>query len=52
MVKRNVEGYFNLTKFQPITTETFKQTIAIKGENRNKGDKAISKAWNDMQIHT
>ena len=26
--------------------------IAIKGENRNERDKAISKAWNDMQIHT
>ena len=28
------------------------QIIAIKGENRNERDKAISKAWNDMQIHT
>ena len=28
------------------------QVIAIKGENRNEGDKAILKAWNDMQIHT
>ena len=26
------------------------QVIAIKGENRNEGDKAISEAWNDMQI--
>jgi len=28
------------------------QIIAIKGENRNERDKAILKAWNDMQIHT
>ena len=28
------------------------QIIGIKGENRNEGDKAIFKAWNDMQIHT
>ena len=26
------------------------QIIAIKGENRNERDKAISKAWNDIQI--
>ena len=27
------------------------QIIAIKGENKDERDKAISKAWNDMQIH-